>query len=75
MKMTSKEFFEAIKRKETPEEYKKRKQKLRKLCNKRDELEDMISVLADDTEPKLVDKRTKAEMMLKRVEEEIKELK
>lgn len=75
MKVTSKEFFEAIQRGETPEEYKKRKMKLRKLCNKRDELEDMISVLADDTEPRLVNKRTTAEMMLKRVEEEIKELK
>lgn len=49
------EAFEMIERGETPDQYKKRNAKLRKLANERDSLEDAISVLGDD--PRATKKR------------------
>ena len=46
--MTLDDALEMIKRGETPEEFKKRKSKIRRYANERDSLEDAIEVLGDD---------------------------
>ena len=59
MKMTLSEAFEMIDRGETPEQYHKRITKIRRLYNKKYDLEDAIEVLGDDP---------RAEKKIKRLE-------
>ena len=55
--MTLDEQIDAIIRGETPEEYKKRITRIRRLANERDELIDAIGVLGDDERAKKKEKR------------------
>ena len=55
--MTLDEQIDAIIRGETPEEYKKRLARIRRLSNERDELIDAIEVLGDDERAKKKEKR------------------
>jgi len=68
MRMTLAEAFEMIGRGETPEEYKKRIQRIRRLANERDALQDAIEILGDD--PRADRKRAR----LQKVEQELTEL-
>ena len=66
--MTIAEAFDMIGRGETPEEYKKRIQRIRRLANERDALQDAIEILGDD--PRAEKKRTR----LQKVEQELTKL-
>lgn len=48
MRMTIDEMMEAISRRETPEQFMRRKEKLHRLSIERDFLEDAIEILGDD---------------------------
>lgn len=66
--MTLSEAFDMIGRGETPEEYKKRIQRIRRLANERDALQDAIEILGDD--PRAERKRAR----LQKVEQELTKL-
>lgn len=66
--MTLSEAFDMIGRGETPEEYKKRIQRIRRLANERDALQDAIEILGDD--PRAERKRER----LQKVEQELTKL-
>lgn len=68
MRMTIADFFEMIERKETPEQFEKRRKRIRRLANERDDLIDAIDVLGDD-HPKTWKKRVRLEKVLKMIEE------
>lgn len=61
------EALEMINRGETPEQYRKRKARLRKLTEERDFLEDGIELLGDD--PRAEKKRKRLEKVKKMIEE------
>ena len=65
--MTIDQAIEMIMRGETPEQYKKRMAKIRRLANERDALEDAIDVLGDD--PKAEKKRERLEKVLQMIDE------
>lgn len=69
--MTISEALEMIDRGETPEAYKKRVARLRRLVNEREALEDALTVL---TEPEDAARREKKERRLAAVVEAIKTL-
>jgi len=69
--MTISEALEMIDRGETPDEYKKRTARLRRLVNEREALEDALTVL---TEPEDAARREKKERRLAAVIEAIKSL-
>ena len=61
------EALEMINRGETPEQYRKRKARLRRLTEERDFLEDGIEILGDD--PRAEKKRKRLEKVKKMIEE------
>ena len=61
------EALEMINRGEAPEQYRKRKARLRKLTEERDFLEDGIEILGDD--PRAEKKRKRLEKVKKMIEE------
>ena len=69
MRMTIDEMMEAISRRETPEQYIRRKEKLHRLLTERDFLVDGIEILGDDPRAEKKKKR------LAKVLEQINELK
>ena len=75
MRMTLKQAFEMIERKETPAEFEKRMKRIRRLANERDELTDKIGVLEDfGNSDKDMDRLTKAKKRLAKVLEELEKL-
>lgn len=71
--MTLNDVFEMIDRNETPDQFKARRQKLRRYANERDDLIDAIDVLKNDVDR--VDQFNKKIARLKKVESMINELK
>lgn len=69
MKLTLGQALEAMSRGETPEAYRRRQKRLRKLTNERDALEDAIEILQGD--PRAEQKKTR----LQEVQAEIERLK
>ena len=67
MRMTIADFFEMIERKETPEQFEKRRRKIRRYANERDDLIDAIDVLGDD--PRAEKKKKRLEVVLRHIEE------
>ena len=72
MKLTLGQSIDAIIRGETPEQYRKRCQRLRRLANERDDLEDAIKVLEGD--PEFEKKLEKKKARLQKVMAEIEKL-
>lgn len=67
--MTLVEVFEMIDRGETPEQYKKRIKRLRRLANERDDLEDAIAILGNDPRADKKRKRlAKVKIMISQLE-------
>lgn len=71
MKMNLEQAFDMIERGETPEQYKKRINALRKYCTERDFLIDEIEIL---TKPEDQEKAKAKRIRLKKVEQRIAEL-
>lgn len=70
MKVTLAEALYMIQRGETPEQYKKRLAKIRRLSIERDFLEDSLSILTEpEDEPKAVKKRARLAKVLQMMEE------
>lgn len=72
--MTLAEAFEMIERGETPEQYKKRQSKIRRLVNEREALEDCIGVLEDTTEPGSAERLAKKKARLIKVQDQLARL-
>lgn len=69
--MTIDEAIDMITRGETPEQYKKRTARIRRLANERDDLEDSIQVLKEygDSEKDMLKLKKKQERLIKVLEE------
>ena len=72
--MTFVEALEMIERGETPEQYKKRVNRIRRLANERYDIEDSLSVL-DGSDPRDAEKIEKKQRRLAKVLAEIEALK